>query len=193
MARSKAFDENEALHHAVKVFADHGYGGTSTEMLLQAMGVSRQSMYDTFGTKRDLFLRSLRTYNAENATWIIDDLQGSLDAIATIKHVLHAFVDRSFNYPGASCLTTQTICEFGVRDEEIHHASGAEHPKLLAMFKDLIACGQSEGTIRDDLDPSTTANFLITTLAGLRISARAGMNRNQLSEMVELSARLLSR
>jgi AcrR family transcriptional regulator len=41
-----------ALKAAIRVFSDHGYKGTSTDALLEAMGISRQSMYDTFGDKR---------------------------------------------------------------------------------------------------------------------------------------------
>jgi TetR/AcrR family transcriptional repressor of nem operon len=56
MARQKEFDRDDALDEAVKVFASHGYEGASTDALLSHMGISRQSMYDTFGDKRQLYL-----------------------------------------------------------------------------------------------------------------------------------------
>src|ERR1700752_1271448 len=55
MARAKEFDRAAALDPAIAVFASHGFAGASTEMLLQAMRISRQSMYDTFGDKHALF------------------------------------------------------------------------------------------------------------------------------------------
>jgi AcrR family transcriptional regulator len=52
MARHKEFDRDLALGAAINVFSEHGYEGTSTDQLLTAMKISRQSMYDTFGDKR---------------------------------------------------------------------------------------------------------------------------------------------
>ena len=60
MARSKEFDRDTVLKDAMKVFGDHGYEGTSTEVLMREMGIGRQSMYDTFGDKRQLYLEALQ-------------------------------------------------------------------------------------------------------------------------------------
>ena len=66
MARPKEFERDAALSEAVGVFAHHGYEGSSTDVLLDAMGISRQSMYDTFGDKRRLYLEALQRYTADS-------------------------------------------------------------------------------------------------------------------------------
>ena len=66
MARHKEFDLDTALTAAIHVFSQHGYEGTSTDDLLMAMKISRQSMYDTFGDKRRLYLEALERYNANS-------------------------------------------------------------------------------------------------------------------------------
>lgn len=71
MARNKAFDEHEVLEQAIKVFADRGFSGASTDTLLKAMGISRQSLYDTFGDKRQLYLRALSRYTDDSVSNII--------------------------------------------------------------------------------------------------------------------------
>ncbi|OWJ59872.1 TetR/AcrR family transcriptional regulator, partial [Inquilinus limosus] len=48
MARPKEFDSEKALDAAIEVFREHGFDGTSTDMLVRAMGIGRQSLYDTF-------------------------------------------------------------------------------------------------------------------------------------------------
>ena len=62
MARPREFDRDHVLGKAIGVFASHGYEGASTEVLLARMGISRQSMYDTFGDKRRLYLEALERY-----------------------------------------------------------------------------------------------------------------------------------
>src|ERR1700751_4731327 len=62
MARSKEFDEERALAAAVEVFWRQGYENTSLEALMREMGIAKQSLYDTFGDKRALYLKALRQY-----------------------------------------------------------------------------------------------------------------------------------
>ena len=51
MARNKEFDRDDALDAAIGVFREHGFEGTSTDMLVRAMKIGRQSLYYTFGDK----------------------------------------------------------------------------------------------------------------------------------------------
>src|SRR6266436_3881808 len=74
VARPKEFDRATALKAAIAVFSDHGYEGTSTDALLEAMGICRQSMYDTFGDKRRLYLDALQQYNADSIAEVIANL-----------------------------------------------------------------------------------------------------------------------
>ncbi len=48
---------------------------TSTDDLMEAMDIGRQSMYDTFGDKRALFLKALEVYSRENTAAIVAELQ----------------------------------------------------------------------------------------------------------------------
>ena len=43
----------------MEVFWRHGYKKTSLEDLCEAMGIQRGSFYNTFGSKRDVYLKSL--------------------------------------------------------------------------------------------------------------------------------------
>ena len=68
MANSRrTFDETEALDAAVDVFWEHGYQEASLDMLCEAMGIGRQSLYAWLGDKKCLFLAALRRYE-ETAT-----------------------------------------------------------------------------------------------------------------------------
>jgi len=62
MPRPKEFNPDDALDHAMHVFWHKGYEATSMEDLLAAMHLNRGSLYDTFGDKRQLFLKALDRY-----------------------------------------------------------------------------------------------------------------------------------
>src|SRR6476660_7959500 len=45
---------------ALREFAARGYSGTSTESIARAVGVSQPYLFQLYGTKRDLFLATVR-------------------------------------------------------------------------------------------------------------------------------------
>jgi TetR/AcrR family transcriptional regulator, transcriptional repressor for nem operon len=68
MARTKAFDREVALEKAMYAFWRRGYEATSMQDLVDAMGINRQSLYDTFGDKHELYLEALEHYRCGEAT-----------------------------------------------------------------------------------------------------------------------------
>ena len=62
MARPREFDATEALSKAMDVFWTKGYEATSLCDLLEAMDLSKSSFYDTFGSKHEVFLDTIRYY-----------------------------------------------------------------------------------------------------------------------------------
>ncbi|MFE0243416.1 TetR/AcrR family transcriptional regulator [[Kitasatospora] papulosa] len=75
MGRPRAFDEDEAVRAAVGLFGGRAYDGVSVDDLVTHLGVHRNSLYKTFGSKRGLYLVALRRH-------IADDVRPSLDALA---------------------------------------------------------------------------------------------------------------
>lgn len=63
MARSKEFEESVVLDKAMRLFWEQGYEKTSMTDLVNHMGIHRKSLYDTFGDKHTLFLRSVDLYD----------------------------------------------------------------------------------------------------------------------------------
>ena len=66
MARQKEFDRDDALRSAMQVFSEQGFGSTTTNELRHAMGIGRQSFYDTFKGKKEIYAEVLRLYTNEH-------------------------------------------------------------------------------------------------------------------------------
>ena len=62
MARTKEFDRIEVLDRATDLFWEKGYESTSMQDLVETMGIGRASLYDTFGSKQELFAEVLERY-----------------------------------------------------------------------------------------------------------------------------------
>ncbi|QQB33113.1 TetR/AcrR family transcriptional regulator [Achromobacter deleyi] len=165
------------------MFANNGYGGTSTEELRAAMGIGRQSFYDTFVSKHALYVEALQRYNRDQATQIVEDLHSGSTLIEGISKVLSSFVDRCENSPSPVCLGTSAICEFGRRDSAITESSEVIAAILLKPLVSAIQRAKEANEVRRDIDPDVAAHFLLSSLAGLKVSARAGMPPDQLRKI----------
>lgn len=60
--RPRSFDETAALDSAIEVFRRHGYEGASLDLLTNAMGINRPSLYGAFGDKAALFDKAVSRY-----------------------------------------------------------------------------------------------------------------------------------
>jgi len=90
MGRPRAFDEDEAVRAAVGLFGGRAYDGVSVDDLVSHLGVHRNSLYKTFGSKRGLYLIALRRHLADDVRPLLDDLAGASDAASALRLVTSA-------------------------------------------------------------------------------------------------------
>src|ERR1700754_4976114 len=88
MARTKEFDENEVLSKAVDLFWLKGYNATSMQDLVDGLGISRSSLYDTYSDKHTLFIQALKSYQTSGAAKIQDIISNTASAKETVRKLL---------------------------------------------------------------------------------------------------------
>lgn len=187
MARTKEFDQDEALDAAIGAFREHGFEGTSTQMLVDAMGIGRQSIYDTFGDKWQLYCAAVRRYAASEVEAHLAALRAPPRAIDGLR----AMIDRVVRDANEACLGIGSISEFGrSRDDltSIHAASGRA---LQGAVSKRLREAQADGDVARDLDADDAAEFLLANVAGIRIAARGGARPRQLRALGAIALRAL--
>ncbi len=88
MGRPRGFDEQAVTAAAVALFATRAYDGLSVDDLVQQLGVHRNSLYKTFGSKRGLYLAALRWYLEHELKELVTRLSGCADmaqALAVVR------------------------------------------------------------------------------------------------------------
>jgi AcrR family transcriptional regulator len=187
MTRTKAFDEEQALDAAVGIFREHGFEGTSAAMLTRGMRIGRQSLYDTFGDKWQLYLSSVRRYVMAEAQAHLMALRSESRAIEGIRTMIDRVVADARN----PCLGVSSTCEFGRTKLDLAEIHDAAWQLIRTAIVERVRKAQSEGDVASDLDPSEIAGFLSASFAGIRIAARAGANTRQLRALGQLALRAL--
>ncbi|SFU74501.1 TetR/AcrR family transcriptional regulator [Pseudoduganella namucuonensis] len=192
MARPKAFDQDTALQRAIALFREKGYAGASTDDLLGAMGIGRQSMYDTFGDKRGLYLAALERYNAASIAEFTGDMEAGASPLDGLEAALRAFARRA----GAGregCMGVTAVFEFGQSDPEVASISAASARAQLAAIERRLASAGAAGETPSDLDARAAAAFVASSLAGMRVAARGGADARALEQIAVFTMRALRR
>jgi TetR/AcrR family transcriptional repressor of nem operon len=189
MARPVEFDPEAALGSAIRVFANHGYEGSSTAELLARMGIGRQSLYGAFGDKRTLFLRALERYNAASVAEFVAALSSKQGRLEALEAALLAFATPGAE-PEAGCLGLGSITEFGRSDVEINSINDASARTLLAALATHIRDGVTAGELAD-VDPDEAAHFVLAVRSGLKVAARSGASLDALRAITQMTLRSL--
>jgi AcrR family transcriptional regulator len=183
MARPKEFDRDVAVERAMSAFWSKGYAATSTDDLLRVMQIGRQSMYDTFGDKRRLYVEALRRYQLESVAGHIERLRSTASPLAGIEALMVGLISSDRTTREKGCMGVGAICEFGNADTELAQlrvkSSGMLHKALVERFQDAKAAGE----IGETVDIERTTRFVETTMLGLQVAARAGESTRTLRDM----------
>jgi AcrR family transcriptional regulator len=190
MARPKEFDHDTALHKAIRLFSQQGFAATSTDELMFVMNVGRQSMYDTFGDKRALFLNALKTYVTESVDTIQTALVEHGPALAAVRKALARFAERRDLSSTEGCMGMNAVCEFGQRDTQVNQiiraAARRQRETLMAVFNR----ARSQGELDGNVDLNSLADFFESTLAGIRMAAKAGKSRKALRKIAAVAGQV---
>jgi TetR/AcrR family transcriptional regulator, transcriptional repressor for nem operon len=192
MARPKEFEREDALKKAVGIFSDHGYEGTSTEALIGAMGVSRQSLYDTFGDKWHLYLECLQRYTADSIGEQLRALNSASSPLKGIEAHLNHAVAAALAEPVPKCLGISAICEFGRSNPEVTMVGEMASRMMVSALDRRINEAKAAGEVPKDVTSADASAFIMATLTGIKVAARAGGSAERLKGIARMALRSLA-
>jgi len=192
MPRPKEFNPDDAIEKAMHVFWHKGYEATSMEDLLTAMNLNRGSLYDTFGDKRQLFLKAIDRYCHGFVAEKFSLLDQPGPALPTLCRFIHGMIERSLADPQRrGCLITNTVMELSPHEKEI----AGTLRQVLKMVEDtffrVLARAKQQGELKHDKDPRALARFLTTMMQGTIVMIKAGASADAVKQTVETALSIL--
>lgn len=181
MGRPRAFDELAVLDASVKQFRARGIAHTSTDDLCAAAGVRRSSLYNTFDSKDELFVRSLERHvsiTLQQQTAIVTDVaRTGADRLATLLDAVLAEEDEARtegHAAGCMVVSTRMTPDVAARDPRVGRILDHFHDEQLSLFAQVIKAGRSDGTLREGLSPTDAALLLVSAISGIRVLSQTG-------------------
>src|SRR5580700_1332347 len=193
MARSKEFDEERALASAMDVFWRLGYENTSLETLLREMGIAKQSLYDTFGDKRALYLKAMAFYRRRTNSALRELLVSAPSAKEGFTRILLGLVAESREQHARGCLLLSANMERAIDDEEIARFLEDNQAEVESIFAEALRRGQRGGELPNGSEVGALAKFFVATIQGMRAMARLKSDRRALRQVARIALAVFDR
>lgn len=179
--RPLAFDPDQAVNAAMRVFWLKGYEGTSLGDLTEAMGINKPSLYAKFGDKRGLFLAAIdhytQTISAPHTQPLLEN-QTIRGAIEGYFASITAAISATGSPPG--CLIGTVATDMAGRDEDIR-----------ARVASLVATAETFLTDRfkamggAPMDERILAELVVSVGQSLAARARMGASTAELNALTD--------
>jgi TetR/AcrR family transcriptional repressor of nem operon len=189
--RPREFDTEQALERAMEVFWADGYEAASVQTLLDAMGINRGSMYDTFGDKHALFLAAIEHYGTTVFRCFEQDLACPGPVLECIRRTLRRMGQGERGGSCRGCLATNAIVELAPHDPEVAEASRRLLRRMERAYRSALDRAVEAGEIPRDADTRSLARFLTTTTQGLIVMAKGEAGRAVVRATVDVAMEAL--
>lgn len=187
MARRKEFDPEQALDKAMRLFWRSGYENASLEDLITEMGIARQSLYDTFGDKRGLYLKAMAHYR-DQTNW---NMQKMLRKTASVKagfaKLLYGLARETQEQHERSCFLLSANLQRDAKDAAIRDFLRDNQARVEAIFAEALARAQKQKELPAKQDAAALARFFVVTIQGMRAMARLKSDRKALEQVAGIA------
>lgn len=175
------------------LFWRKGYEKTSVQDLLDAMQLSKSSLYQAFGGKQALFERCIARYGELTIEPLRAALGSAPSGIGFIRHFLESVLDEARGISEArGCLVLNTANEFACRDPRIAEAVVEGLGRFHGVMLEAVQRAQHEGDVAPERDAVGLANYLVSSMSGLKTLSKAGADEPRLRGIIELVLETLS-
>ncbi|MER5605566.1 TetR/AcrR family transcriptional regulator [Micromonospora tulbaghiae] len=182
MPRPRKFVESDVVSSASEVFAVHGLAAATLDDLVRATGLGKQSLYNAFGGKRELFLRAL-SEDREEATRAVSEALGH-DGASPLErirgHMLRMAIEFSSSDRRVS-LTTRALVESTGEEDPLSTVTKAGIEQLAGVYAGCLEHARENGDLPEDANVQSLAVYFVAVTRGMELLGRAGVGRGVLT------------
>ncbi len=185
MPKVKLFDIDIARQLATELFWQKGYEGTSMQNLVDTIGISRSSIYDTYIDKYNLYLNCLDHYKNSNVARLNEKTRKSDNPLAFITSFFKSICKST--ELGLGCFVVNANAEFGASDENISTITTSYYTELEKLFAKVIEDGQVQKQFSKKIIAKDSAKFLVSISNSLQLMARNSQSSKDLNLIAKMA------
>ncbi len=184
--RPSKFDRDELVETVMNKFWEEGYNNVSLNEIAQEAGLTRASLYHSFGSKDELFLLTLREYAKGSPEHILHNMpEGMTVGRALFQMFDEACKMRAADKKNRGCFFTNCVNELVATDLPVKD----ELLKMMAQQKKLISSvikkAISSGELPAGADAKTLTNLMISFIHGFGTFSKTGIKEKGMRALCE--------
>lgn len=183
VGRPREFEEDRVLDAVMNTFWNQGYEGTSLKDLCSATGLHKGSLYQAFGDKHQLFLKSLKYYMEQSFKEVAASAYLHDSPMANLRSLINEITTKCIE--GEGCMVVNSLVEMAPHDQEVKQMIDQSYAMKQRFLTDLIDRAQRDGEITIKQEPDRLAAVLMVTLAGLAATVKGFSNTDHISYVLE--------
>jgi TetR/AcrR family transcriptional repressor of nem operon len=190
MARNREFNTEDVLDKATNLFWSKGFNGVSTQELIDEFGISKSSMYGTFGDKMKLFVATLERYSFQLTDNIKVRLQHATGLKKEVKALLRSICLGCLEN-GKGCFIVNSAIELAPHNKEIATITLNHRKRLESIFADAIKKGIESREIARHVKPKTVSRTICNTITGIQVDTKYIKNKKYFESVINSVIELL--
>ena len=168
MARTKEFDSKKAIEAAMKLFWKEGYKKASIQSLLKVMKLGESSFYNSFKSKKNLYLNCLEHYNQKTTYRRVKALTSDRPIQERVYHFFDViFADMSAKGAVHGCLMTNSLTFEVMKDKQLKKYVIGEMENFKNFFVQTFDEAIEKRELPQHFDSQMVADIIITHLQGV--------------------------
>lgn len=193
MPKVETFDKDLVLEQATNVFHDKGYNATSMQDLVDATGLNRSSIYNSFVSKINLYLECLKLYEnnfKREASKVLLKANNSFEAIELIFELyIQIMSDDQYD---KGCMVVNCKSEMANHEKSITAFLESNQKSMLQLLEDLVTKAQLENLANKKQTAKDYALYLYSSLQGFRMTGILIRNTRQLENIAKTITQTLT-
>lgn len=187
VGRPREFDIDQVLNQAMEVFWQKGYEATSMSDLMSATGLHKGSIYQTFGSKHELFLAALNRYLKQMHDYKHELLTSAATPLDGIRAVAHGMIDITDceSHPPKGCMVINAVVELAPHDPEVKRTLDAHMANMRASLIDVVQQAQEANQIDQSKSPEVVAMLIAIFVSGLGSTLKGPLSKEEAHQLMD--------
>lgn len=189
--RPRLLNEDQMLEKALELFWENGYEATSMEDLLACMGLNKGSLYHVFGSKRELFLKTLEFFGKKSQEDIERKIQAAENPIVGIKNFFFELASSNRGLHEKGCFMGNTIAELSGIDKQLKDKAIQNLKNMEELFFRYIEKARKTKELKTREDSRLIARYLVNLWNGINITRRIYPTKEVIHSVISLQLSML--
>jgi AcrR family transcriptional regulator len=179
--RPREFDTEVVLDRLLDVFWARGFEATSIADVVEATGLNKSSLYNSFGDKEALFATAVERYIEVRGSMLTDVLGNGSDGLDDIDRLLELQQTELAKQGGRlGCLVVNTSTELGLRNE----AAASQAQRFRQTLRDAIRATFDRAEVLGEIEADMAGSYteiLVAFTMSLGVLSRGGASSDELN------------